>query len=59
MEDHTIHVKVVVDKKSIKALRVILETLEDVASDFEYRDDVKRAIRAAKHLIRNVRLGVG
>jgi hypothetical protein len=45
---------VVENPKAFHALRVIASTLEDVAEDFEYRDDVKRAIKAAKYLIKNL-----
>lgn len=57
MAEHVVHLKVIVDKKSLRALHVILDVLSDVAEDFEYRKDVKRAVRAAKHLIKNVQIG--
>lgn len=43
-------------KRTIRALEVIAETLNDVANDFEYRDDVKRAVRACNFLLRNLTL---
>jgi len=40
--------------KCVRALRRVLETLEDLAEDFAYRDDVKKAVRAAKYLRNNM-----
>lgn len=40
--------------KAYRALKVLVSVLEDVAEDFGYRDDVKRAVRAGKYLSRNV-----
>jgi hypothetical protein len=51
-----IEVTVVVDKKTWRALQVIAETMEDIATDFPYRDDVKRGVKAARYLLNHVRL---
>lgn len=46
------------DKKCLRALGVILRTLQDVSEDFDYRDDVQRAARAAKYLMKHVTVAV-
>lgn len=49
-------VDVVVNKKALRAIAVIIDALNDVSEDFAYRDDVARALRAARYLMKNVRL---
>lgn len=56
MASNVVHVRLVVDNpKAIRALKVVLECLSDVAEDFEYRDDVKNAVKAARYLNRHLR----
>lgn len=55
-ETLTVNVDIVVNEKALRALRVLLELCDDLAEDFAYRDDVKRGLRAAKYLMKNVRL---
>lgn len=57
MASNVVRLKVIVDEKSLRALRIMLDVLSDVAEDFEYRKDVKRAVRAARHLVKHVQLG--
>lgn len=42
------------NERALAALRVLLQTLQDVAEDFPYRDDVKNAVKAANYLAKNV-----
>lgn len=42
------------DKKCLRALGVILRSLQDVSEDFGYREDVRKAVNATKYLMRNV-----
>lgn len=57
MAEQVAHVRMSVvwtNERAVNALNVLLRTLEEVGEDFEYRDDVKRAIRAARFLAKNV-----
>lgn len=56
MAHERIHVDLVIDQKAMRALALVLEVLNEVAEDFEYREDVKRAVRAARYLTKNVRV---
>ena len=57
MQGCKVTVKIVVDdKKALRALRVIGETLADLEEDFAYRDDVKRASRAVSYLAKHLRV---
>ncbi len=40
--------------KAFRALKSLVRNLESVEEDFEYRDDVKEAIRAARYLVKNM-----
>lgn len=40
--------------KALRALKSLARNLESVAEDFEYREDVKEAIRAARYLAKAV-----
>lgn len=42
------------DKKAMRALAVVSEVMQSIAEDFEYRDDVKRAVRAFNYLQNNL-----
>lgn len=42
------------DAKVLAALRVVNRTMEDVAEDFPYREDVKNAVKAVNYLMRHV-----
>lgn len=44
------------NKRAMRAMSVILETLEDIQEDFEYRQDVRRAIKAANYVMRHVKI---
>lgn len=55
----TIHLNVrmaFANPKAIRALRKVIETMEDVAEGFPYREDVQEGVRAAKYFLRNVGL---
>jgi hypothetical protein len=51
-----VNVELVVDQKALRALQLLVELCSDLAIDFDYRDDVKRGLRAARYLLRNVRV---
>lgn len=42
--------------KAFRALQVVFDVMEDLAEDFEYRDDIKRAVKACRYLSNNVEL---
>lgn len=42
--------------KAFRALQCVFDVMEDLAEDFEYRDDVKRAVKACRYLSNNVEL---
>lgn len=51
-----LEIEVVVDKKALRALGVLVELCESLSEDFSYRDDVRRGLRAARYLMKTVRL---
>lgn len=42
------------NERAIRAIRIIGHVLSDVGDDFGYRDDVQKAIRAARYLAKHV-----
>lgn len=42
------------DKKAMRALAVCAEVMQSIAEDFDYRDDVKRAVKAFNYLQNNL-----
>lgn len=51
----TVNVRLVLtNAKAFRAINCIANVLKDVAEDFDYRDDVKRALRAAVYLGKHI-----
>lgn len=45
---------VITNRKALRAIRCVLKTMEDVAEDMPWRDDVAKAARAAEYLASHV-----
>lgn len=59
MADNVVRIRAEVvwtNKRAIRALAILAETLESVGEDFSYRDDVQRALRACRYLGKHVRV---
>lgn len=57
MAEQSIEVRMSVvwtNERAADALNVLVNTLNEISDDFSYRDDVKRALRAARYLARHV-----
>src|SRR5262249_10151379 len=42
------------NKKALPALRKVVDVLEDLAEDFDYRQDVKEAVKAGKYALKHL-----
>lgn len=59
MAESVVRMRVVLaNPKARKALLSLANNLESLAEDFEYREDVRKAVKAARYLYRNLEINV-
>ena len=49
---------ILTNAKAVRALGLVAEVLDDVAEDMPWRDDVKRAAKAAIYAMKHIRVEV-